>query len=352
MVHRSGIYLFTIFVAATMLVPHEAKAAAIDIWECSNECGMYGGYIEINGEIIPGDLAELQRQFSAKPDVGLGYAVALNSAGGSVSEAMALGRWVRAHSLVVFVPRESTCASACVFVLAAGLGKFPTGNVRIHRPYFTEMPSEPMNIAIRDLLTAVRSYLEEMNIPPSLADAMFSIPPEETYQLTEADLRRYRLDLPDLVWTEETQLQAAIRAEVPRTEYLARLGRMKASGEMDECLSLPDTGELVACASVVRLNYGLEKLKPSAPPSKKKIIVDRCSGEIITDPSDLPPCSAEDHWVRVTVPDFLKQHPRYEEGNAFYQALDEEVRRLQLRRDDQFDPEILIEAHRNLLARH
>lgn len=56
-------------------------------------------------------------------------------------------------------------------------------------------------------------------------------------------------------------------------------------------------------------------------------------------------------WFEVTVRDFVDAHPYYRSDSELWSALDEEVKRLQIEAEDEFDPSILTSAHRNLLAR-
>jgi hypothetical protein len=72
------------------------------------------------------------------------------------------------------------------------------GDVVIHGPYFTKTPAGDVGSNLREVLSEVRDYLSEMNIPPTLADEMFSISPEEGVMLSEADLSRYRLNVDDI----------------------------------------------------------------------------------------------------------------------------------------------------------
>ncbi len=55
------------------------------------------------------------------------------------------------------------------------------------------------------------------------------------------------------------------------------------------------------------------------------------------------------HFVKVVVGKFLHDHPEYAPKNpVLYNALDAEVRRLQMESDDPFDPRLLRQAHANL----
>jgi hypothetical protein len=95
--------------------------------------------------------------------------VYLNSPGGSIVDAMAIGRMLRKIGLSASVERGATCASACVYILAAAKSRRIDGLVGIHRPYFGStkgaepITSESVSKSYERLLQATRVYLREMN---------------------------------------------------------------------------------------------------------------------------------------------------------------------------------------------
>lgn len=237
------------------LLPLNAHAASIEVSTCHSDCGIYDGFILLDGVITSGDLEEIVKQYEAAP-AGL-YPVALKSTGGDVEEAMKIGRWVRKNKLIVFVPSGNVCASACVFILASGRAKFPNGTVAIHRPYLLELPEEGVAVAMQNLLSSVRAYLDEMNIPSSLAEDMFSTPPSETKILSASDLQRYRLNQRDIVLSEEEDIQAASQYGISRAEYMKRVEDMKNSGEMQVCEETVDRHDATLCIFLLKIKYGL-----------------------------------------------------------------------------------------------
>ena len=62
-------------------------------------------------------------------------AVELNSPGGSVNAAIAIGRIVRNEEAGAFVDRGAVCLSSWVLILAGGSFRSFEGKVGIHRPY-------------------------------------------------------------------------------------------------------------------------------------------------------------------------------------------------------------------------
>lgn len=55
-------------------------------------------------------------------------------------------------------------------------------------------------------------------------------------------------------------------------------------------------------------------------------------------------------WSNVTVPAFLDKHPEYEPGSVLYDALNAEVKKLQMANDNPFDATYLAKAHETVQA--
>jgi hypothetical protein len=146
--------------------------------------------------------------------------VYLASPGGSVREAMRMGRLVRALKLATIAPVKRTgelraqqaadfgvknpnedlmCASACFFVFVAGVLRnqdytFGSPLLGIHRPYLSNNDLKGLSVD-RTIETATRtraiveSYLREMGVRPIYADQMFSIPREQVYWIPATQFR-------------------------------------------------------------------------------------------------------------------------------------------------------------------
>jgi hypothetical protein len=145
------------------------------------------------------------------------YSVALNSPGGSVTAAFALGRILRSEGIGASVESSNLappddCISACVLVFAGAVHRsiWARAKLGIHRPYL-EVPhqnisSDKVREGYVQTLQDVRAYLREMNVSEQLADAMFRVEPENVrfldekaataYELTEWGLRVQRNERP------------------------------------------------------------------------------------------------------------------------------------------------------------
>lgn len=219
-----------LFFALTLLT--HAHAAEITAFpeECSGPCA------NLKGEIKSGDLIKLKAVFESptrqrvfipdfKPPTEI-FTLQLNSRGGSLEEAMEIGRWVRKNRIGTRMPSNSECFSSCVYIFAAGISRISFSwfnqKVGIHRPYLTQMPKEGIQVAMRKALADSRAYFGEMNVPEQLADAMFSIPPDKVEILTDDKLSFYRLDGTDMAFDEEIQLTLAARFGMTRQEYMEK----------------------------------------------------------------------------------------------------------------------------------
>jgi ATP-dependent protease ClpP protease subunit len=171
-------------------------------------------------------IGEVHRQAEQqKKEVGISL-LNINSRGGSVTEAMVIGRLVRKEGIGVNVDPSDVCASACVLILAGAMMRTFIDNVGIHRPYFEvpaqQISSEAGKASYGAMLQDIRSYFREMNVAENLADAMLRIPPEDVHYLTEREAKAYGLAMIDPVFQETLDLKQAQRFGLDRREYVKR----------------------------------------------------------------------------------------------------------------------------------
>ncbi len=134
----------------------------------------------------------------------------LNSPGGDVKTAMAIGRLARNAQLITIVPRNGLCASACVLVLAGGVRRYAEEGSRIglHRPYFADTRSataagyNSFERAYTSVLDTHRAYFAEMRIASTLLDQMSQVPSNEVRWMDQATAKRIGLLGEDAVHSE------------------------------------------------------------------------------------------------------------------------------------------------------
>lgn len=199
----------------------------------------YGGNmaaIDIVGTIKKGDyerfLAAYERNKinwkGSGSNPGDGVLVRLNSDGGDVKEAMAIGAKVRETKMSVFRTGDSRCISACVFVLAGGVQRSVFGRVGIHRPYLavdnaTTEAQQKRNYD--DIERDIKTYLRHVNVPTSLYDTMFRIAPHEVRFLSKTELQDFGLLGNDPYYEEASTTASAKEMGISKSEYLARKAR-------------------------------------------------------------------------------------------------------------------------------
>jgi hypothetical protein len=155
-----------------------------------------GDTLRLTGEIAPGDadrFAEHLAGLQAAP-----ARIAFLSPGGSVTDALAIGRAIRAAGLATAVEQGATCFSACPYMLAGGVERqvHREARVGVHQHYFGKNVVLPAFVAVGDIQRGqaeVMGFLDDMGVSPLLMRPAMATPPEEIYVLLPAELTDYAL---------------------------------------------------------------------------------------------------------------------------------------------------------------
>ncbi|WP_299724681.1 hypothetical protein [uncultured Tateyamaria sp.] len=120
----------------------------------------------------------------------------LQSPGGSVGDALTLGRHIRAQGIDTQMLAGEFCYSACPYLLAAGTKRDISNDasVGVHQHYFGENTFLPAAFAVEDIQRGqgeVMTYLDEMGIDPLVMQHALSTPPDEIYVLLPDELEKY-----------------------------------------------------------------------------------------------------------------------------------------------------------------
>lgn len=146
------------------------------------------GIIDLNSpQKLAVALEEARRKTSTRSLGGKPlFLVFLDSPGGNVQAAIAMGRLLRANAADVWVDREQICASACILVLAGGTDRWavPEARLGIHRPFFDQKLFANLTYGQSQkkyalLSKGVRDYLAEMGIADELYNAMMRVPSQD-----------------------------------------------------------------------------------------------------------------------------------------------------------------------------
>ena len=148
----------------------------------------------LEGTIAAGDGERMAKELEAldpRP-----ARVILNSPGGSVQDALVLGRFLRAEGFETALRAGDICYSACPYVLAGGTVRDvpDTGSVGVHQHYFGESTLLPAFVAVEDIQRGqgeVMGYLDEMGIDLRVMRHALLTPPDEIYVLVPAELEAY-----------------------------------------------------------------------------------------------------------------------------------------------------------------
>lgn len=181
-----------IAVVGGITYPPAAPAEVRYIDQVETENVVSWARIELHGKIELADVSKLKKilpkaisnshgarigSFISRP------VVVLNSRGGDVLAALAIGRELRKQFAWVMVPEGAHCHSACIFILAGGSNRSAFGetlSLGIHRPYFS--PTQFARLSPSDAkgnydanLRQVADYLSDMGVSQELFLAMTAI---------------------------------------------------------------------------------------------------------------------------------------------------------------------------------
>jgi len=171
------------------------------------------------------------------------FRVELDSPGGDVQTALAMGRLLRVSKAQAAVLPNGKCFSSCVFLLAGATGRYVAGAVGIHRPY---APNDANTTAAAQrqwyerLEKDVKIFLKEVNVPPELFDHMIRIPPERMTLLSENELQRYGLSEDDPFESAATDAGLASALGISTQELIRRKAR--AAAECSQLFSEANSG--------------------------------------------------------------------------------------------------------------
>ena len=146
---------------------------------------------------IPGAAERLATELEARGEYI--ETVSLNSPGGIVDEALAMGRLIRGAGLDTTVGQGMLCGSSCPLVLAGGVSRTAHDGaaIGVHQVYAVAVGptiSAAQSLSDAQSITAgIVRYLTEMDVDPALWVHALETPPDRLYYLTPEELAQYRL---------------------------------------------------------------------------------------------------------------------------------------------------------------
>ena len=154
-----------------------------------------GAAVLLEGEIAGGDATRILKQINELREAPT--RAILNSPGGSVQDALELGRALRLAGMETEMREGDICYSACPYLLAAGVTRTVPEEaiVGVHQHYFGESTLLPAFAAVEDIQRGqgqVMRYLDQMGIDPLVMQHALVTPPDEIYVLLPEELQRYK----------------------------------------------------------------------------------------------------------------------------------------------------------------
>lgn len=152
------------------------------------------GDVALRGTIAPGDAPRIVEALRRDAPRSL----SLNSPGGSVPDALAIGRAIREAGIATSVAEDAVCLSACPYLLAGGVERSAAAGalVGVHQHFFGQSTVLPAFLAVEDVQRGqgeVMEYLQSMGVDPMIMRHALATPPDEIYLLVPEERSRYRL---------------------------------------------------------------------------------------------------------------------------------------------------------------
>ncbi len=161
-----------------------------------------GGVLELTGTIDPGAYERFAAEVEARGEYVT--TVSLNSPGGAVQTAMAIGRRIRDEGFATVVHTGALCASSCPLVLAGGVTRHVDADtaIGVHQ-IFLATPVDNLAEMARDVAGAMHEaqlttatitrYLGDMDIDAALWVHALETAPQDLYFLSAEEMAEYRL---------------------------------------------------------------------------------------------------------------------------------------------------------------
>lgn len=158
-----------------------------------------GGRLEARGTITPGTAERLTAELAKRGSYV--KTVVLNSPGGAVSDALAMGRAIRARGLDTRVEGKGLCASSCPLIFAAGVARTaePGAAIGVHQVFAAQPPGMPRLDGAEGMAQAQRvsaeaqRHLVDMGVDPRVWINAMETPPQEMFYFTAPELRELKL---------------------------------------------------------------------------------------------------------------------------------------------------------------
>ncbi len=156
-----------------------------------------GGVLSLTGTIDPGSAERFAAEIEARGEYV--KTVMLDSPGGSVDDALAIGRLIHEKGLTTSVPAGRLCASSCPIIFASGAERIAarTAAIGVHQIYAAALTSGPVDalsvagVAMADaqsVTAQITRHLTMTGVAPALWLHALETPPDRLYYLTPEEM--------------------------------------------------------------------------------------------------------------------------------------------------------------------
>lgn len=158
-----------------------------------------GGRLEAKGAIIPGTAERFKAEIEKRGDYV--KTVVLSSPGGSVQDALAMGKLIREKGLATRVESDGLCASSCPLVFAGGRERTASKGaaIGVHQVIAYGGPGmtadQGMN-HVQKVAATCQRYLTDMGVDTQVWTHAMETPPEEIFYFTDKELADLKLTSP------------------------------------------------------------------------------------------------------------------------------------------------------------
>lgn len=161
-----------------------------------------GGQLLLTGSLDVGSADRFASEIEARGEYV--ETVVLDSPGGSVVDALAIGSLIHERGLATKVAAGSLCASSCPIVFASGAQRIasPDAAIGVHQIYAAALSGDPQNAlrvagtAMSDAQTTtaeIMSHLTTTGVDPALWLHALETPPDRLYYFSPEEMTRLRL---------------------------------------------------------------------------------------------------------------------------------------------------------------
>ncbi|MFC5067378.1 hypothetical protein [Flaviflagellibacter deserti] len=155
-----------------------------------------GGRLELTGVITPGSANRLKDEIDKRGDYV--KSVVLNSPGGSVQDALAMSKLIRAKGLSTRVETTGHCASSCPLVFAGGVERLADkgASIGVHQVFALSAAGALADTGMADaqrVSAECQRLLVDMGVDPRVWIHAMETPPQELFYFTPEELMSLKL---------------------------------------------------------------------------------------------------------------------------------------------------------------